>query len=235
MFVNDDFFGSDDLPEFDFADSGKIIVGQKQNYGDKTVKYKYVFQLDESSKRWLLCYVEKKETAGEPGEQCRYFFTDSLQQDFSMENLSTERFASDFFAAGNKNLFRYVYKNKNYLDSIVIQVNNMRLSNIVSFKNVFTAEHAEEILQHYPLTSINVTPLNNIAYYLEQMSIAMPSITILETIIDTYPDRTVSYLNLSDALMKNNLKIKADKIYKQYVKLMKANGKQNAIQQRLIN
>ena len=64
------------------------------------------------------------------------------------------------------------------------------------------------------------------------MSITMPAIIILETIIDNYPDRTVSYLNLSDALIKNNLKIKAEKLYKQYVKLVKAKGKQKEIPQR---
>jgi hypothetical protein len=209
MFVNDNFFASDDLSEFYFADSVKMIVRQQQNYEDKTVRYKYIFNLNVSSKKWLLCYAEKKEIAG---ERCKYLFTDSFQQDFSMENFATEHFFSDLFVSGNKNLFRYAYKNKNYLDSISIQVNNMRLSNVVSFKNVFTVEHAEEILQDYPINNLNVTLLNNIAYYLEQMSIVMPAITILEPIIDVYPNRTVSYRNLGDALTKNNLKIKANKI-----------------------
>jgi hypothetical protein len=54
----------------------------------------------------------------------------------------------------------------------------------------------------------------------------------LETIVANYPDRTVSYLNLSDALAKNNLKIKAEKLYKQYVKFAQTKDKQKEIPQR---
>ncbi|MDR1887612.1 MAG: hypothetical protein LBQ70_06820, partial [Prevotellaceae bacterium] len=59
------------------------------------------------------------------------------------------------------------------------------------------------------------------------------AIIILETVIAEYPDRTVGYLNLGDALMKNGLKIKARKIYNRYIELMRAKGKQNEIPQRL--
>jgi hypothetical protein len=64
-----------------------------------------------------------------------------------------------------------------------------------------------------------VTSLNNIAYYLEQMSITMPAIAVLETVLDSFPDRGVAYLNLYNALIKVNLKTKAKNLYQQYVKL----------------
>jgi tetratricopeptide (TPR) repeat protein len=97
----------------------------------------------------------------------------------------------------------------------------MRSAGVESFKNVFTIDHAEEILQDYPVNKITAIFLNNIAYYLEQMSITVPAIAILETVIANYPERTISYLNLCDVLMKNNLKIKAEKIYRQYSQVSK--------------
>jgi hypothetical protein len=220
---------------FDFTDSLKIEFTAKQNLGNETVNYKYIFCLDNFSNKWLLEYAEKKEFTD---TQSVYHFTDcpcsdSLKQNFSMENFTMEKSALTLFTNVNKGLFAYRYRKNNYRDSIEIQVNSMKHANVTSFKNIFTVDHAEEILQDYPVHKSNVLFLNNIAYYMEQMSIAMPAIAILEAIIADYPDRTVSYLNLSDALIKNNLKVKAEKIYKQYVKLMKTKGKQNEIPQRL--
>jgi hypothetical protein len=217
MFINDAFFPTGDTAgqSLDFMDSGKIAVNISEN---KTLSCRYIFKLNGSSNNWTLDYAEKREFTG---EQSVYLFTDSLQADISMCNFSTEQAFMDLFASAGKDVFQYKYRKNNYLDSIEIQVNSMRLANVVSFKNIFTLDHAEEILQDYPLNRTNVIFLNNVAYYLERMSITMPAIAILETIIGDYPDRTVSYLNLSDALLKNNLKLKAEKIYSQYAKMKK--------------
>ncbi|MDR3245383.1 MAG: hypothetical protein LBT50_03005 [Prevotellaceae bacterium] len=214
---------------FEFVDSAKIVFRQSLNFEDKTLNYKYIFRLNDSLNKWLLCYAETKECRT---EQYTCIFTDNFSRNFSLEDFSTENFFKDF--AGYGKLFSYTYKRKNYLDSISIQVNKMRLSDVVAFKNIFTVDHAEEILRDYPANSVNVLALNNIAYYLDRMSIMMPSIAILEVVIDDYPDRTISYLNLADALVKNNLTVKAKTIYSQYIKLMREKGKQNEIPQRLL-
>jgi hypothetical protein len=233
VFINEKIFsGNDESTEqgFEFVDSSKIVFSRRRNFEDKTLNYKYIFRFNDSLNKWLLCYAETKEFTT---EQYTCFFTDNFIRNFSMEDFSMENFSKDFSTYGK--LFRYTYKRKNYLDSISIQVNDMRLANVVSFKNIFTVNHAEEILQHYPINNINVISLNNIAYYLERMSITTPSIVILEAIIDDYPDRTISYLNLADALTKNNLTVKAKKIYTQYIQLMREKGNQNEIPQRLLN
>jgi hypothetical protein len=237
VFINDMFFSTakTEYQRFDFTDSLKIEFTAQQSFGNETIEYKYIFCFDNFSNKWLLEYAEKKEFTD---KQSVYYFTDctysdSLKQNFSMENFSAETSPSALFTSLNKSLFSYRYRKNNYLDSIEIQVNSMKQANVSSFKNIFTVDHAEEILRDYPVHKTNVLFLNNIAYYMEQMSITMPAIAILEAIIADYPDRTVSYLNLSDALSKNNLKVKAEKIYIQYVKQMKAKGKQNEISQRL--
>jgi hypothetical protein len=226
VFINDVFFASGiaeyQYQQFTFVDSLKIEFAASRNFDDKTVNHKYLFRFDEFSNKWLLEYAEEKESdAG----QSFYRFTDDIRQNISMNNFSIEKSPLVLFTNMNARLFVYKYKKKNYLDSIEVQVNNMRLSKAVSFKQIFTIEHVEKILHDYPVHKTTTLPLNNIAYYLEQMSITLPAIVILETVIDNYPDRTVSYLNLSDALKKNNLTIKAEKMYQHYSKLLKTKKK----------
>jgi hypothetical protein len=222
-FINTEFFPTveTEYQGFEFVDSLGIKFTASQNLENKTVNYKYIFRFNDFLKKWLLEYAEKKEFTSE--ESVYHFtdcqFTDNLQQNFSMENFSAEKASSILFINGNKGLYSYKYKKRKYLDSIEIQVNNMRLANITTLKKIFTVEHSEEILHDYPISTANVTALNNIAYYLEQMSITMPAIVILETVIANYPKRIVGYLNLGDALTKTNLKVKAEKFYKQYTKL----------------
>jgi hypothetical protein len=218
VFVNEAFFSAGDAEHqsFDFIDSNRIALDILYAYDSKTINCKYIFRLDDASDNWLLDYAEKKERTV---EQTVYLFADSFPQNISMRDFSAEQTFESLFAKAHDNVFQYKYRKNNYPDSIEIQVNKMRLANTVSFKNIFTVEHAEEILRDYPLNKTNVIFLNNIAYYLERMSITMPAIAILETIIADYPDRTVCYLNLYDALLKNGLKVKAEKIYGQYTEL----------------
>lgn len=226
VFINDAFFatGKTEYQQFNFVDSLKVELNIVRVSGNKTISYRYIFAYRSPANKWLLEYAESKEFTA---EQSVYLFTDNFGQDFSLED-----FSASSFSFSSNSPFRYKYKKNNYLDSIEIQVRNMKSANVASFKNVFTIDHAEEILHDYSILKTNVLFLNNIAYYLEQMSIAVPAIIILETIVANYPDRTVSYLNLSDALAKNNLKIKAEKLYKQYVKFAQTKDKQKEIPQR---
>jgi hypothetical protein len=226
VFINSTFFTTEktEYQQFNFVDSLKVELNIGRVSDDKTINYKYIFGFNSLLNKWLLEYAENKELTT---EQSVYLFTDNFRQNFLLED-----FSASSFSFSNNNPFRYKYKRSNYLDSIEFQVRSMKSANVVLFKNIFIIDHAEEILYDYSISKTNVLFLNNIAYYLEQMSITMPAITILETIVANYPDRTVSYLNLSDALAKNKLMIKAEKLYRQYVMLMKTKGKQKEIPQR---
>jgi hypothetical protein len=218
IFINDVFFlpVETEYQRLDFIDSLRISFTARQNFANKTVNYKYLFHFSDVADKWLLEYAEKNEfTAG----QSVYLFTDDVPENFSMDNFSAEKSSSILFMDNSRKLFSYKYKTKQFLDSIEIQVSALISSNVTAFKHVFTVDHAEKILLDYPLSKTTVTPLNNIAYYLEQISITMPAILILETVITDFPNRIVAYRNLSDALTKNNLKVKAEKIYNQYTKL----------------
>jgi hypothetical protein len=207
VFINDTFFmnGKTECQQFKFIDSLTVVFNLDSIYDDKTVTYKYVFGFNGAAHNWLLDYAEKREVTA---EQSVYLFTDKFSRNRSMDN-----FSANSFCFANHSPLRYKYRKNNWLDSVVIQVNSMKSANAASFKNIFTIDHAEELLRDYPIRKTTVTSLNNIAYYLEQMSITMPAIIILEAVITDFPNRTVGYRNLSDALMKNNLKTKAKQIY----------------------
>jgi hypothetical protein len=204
VFINDAIFAETAYQHFHFIDSLRIVFDIGQIVDDKTINRKYIFGFDGRSEKWLLEYAETKELAA---EQAVYLFTNTFRHNFSLDDFSTAS-----FGFSNDGSFRYTYKRNSYLDNIEIQVREMKSANVALFANIFTIDHAEEILRDYPVHKANVAGLNNIAYYLEQMSITMPAIVILETVIDSFPNRAVAYSNLYDALIKTNLKTKAEKL-----------------------
>jgi len=91
-----------------------------------------------------------------------------------------------------------------------------------------------KLLIQEPLTTKTVTSYNNIAYYLNNLSSHKYSILLLEKILEKFPNRTVAYYNLGDAYWNNYDQQKAKIAYKKYVALMKKNGKENKIPQKVI-
>ncbi|MCW3788864.1 tetratricopeptide repeat protein [Plebeiibacterium sediminum] len=93
----------------------------------------------------------------------------------------------------------------------------------------------EQLFGKFSLTISNVSIYNDIAYYLEQRKIYKESIYIIEKIILKFPNRTVAYINLGDAYWGLNENIKAKEAYNKYIELMKANGKEGKIPQRILD
>ncbi|TAJ04018.1 tetratricopeptide repeat protein [Marinilabiliaceae bacterium JC017] len=79
----------------------------------------------------------------------------------------------------------------------------------------------------------NKVSINNIAYYLGKGSLYHESIYILEKLLQHYPNRTVAYINLGDAYWGVEDKEKASQAYKKYIELMKSNGKEHKIPNRI--
>jgi len=97
-----------------------------------------------------------------------------------------------------------------------------------------STEYIFSLLNEYRLLPINLTPYNNLAYYLEQAGAYKESIYLLEKILEKYPNRIVAYINLGDAYLGNKQKTKAIKAYKKYIELMKKTGKENKIPKRVL-
>jgi hypothetical protein len=224
MFNDSTVFANSKFPvdEFYFTDLSKMVAVLKQVRDDKNVVFKYIFKLNVSSNIWTLSYAEKKECTE---MQDTYYFT----SDFGRKTVLNDFESFDFERDGVQ---RYVFAKKNSLEYISEQLRNMRNDNIVLLKEVFTPEHAEELLQYYPVNPQNVITLNNIGFYLGQTSVNLPAIIILEAVLKEYPNRAIACLNLGDVFMKINMKIKGKAYYSLYIRLMKEKGKKNEIVQR---
>ena len=75
-----------------------------------------------------------------------------------------------------------------------------------------------------------LTPISDCAFFLEQGDVALPeAASIFDAILRDYPKRTVTYLNLADALWKLEKFEKAKINYQTYVELLVAKNKNGII------
>jgi len=86
-----------------------------------------------------------------------------------------------------------------------------------------------ELLFRTPLTPKNLTPYNNIAYYLQKAGANEEAAYLLEKIVAKFPNRTVAYYNLGDAYWALGEKEKARKAYTTYIEQMCDKGLQKKI------
>ncbi len=82
--------------------------------------------------------------------------------------------------------------------------------------------------------SEDIVGYNNSAYYLEQKGFYFSAVYLLRKILEVAPNRTVAYINLGDAYWGLKEIENAKEAYKKYIKLMKANGKENKIPKRIM-
>lgn len=88
-------------------------------------------------------------------------------------------------------------------------------------------------LHNFKIEKHEVEELNNRAYYLEQLGKYEEAISILEKIVEQFPDRMVAYINLGDAYWGNHEKEKAKNTYQIYTKMMRERGKDAKIPMRV--
>ena len=84
---------------------------------------------------------------------------------------------------------------------------------------------ANLLYKNYSQGAKTLTQLNDIAYYLQKNGHNKEAVLLLESLLDTYPKRTVAYYNLGDAYWDLGQKNKAKKMYEIYVKQMESRGK----------
>ncbi|GAF05756.1 tetratricopeptide repeat protein [Saccharicrinis fermentans] len=115
----------------------------------------------------------------------------------------------------------FQYKSDNWSDlSMSFPINKME-------KNYF--------IFNKDIDAKNVVFFNNIAYYLERGKNYNESIYLLKKILDRFPNRTVAYINLGDAYWGLNKIEEAKQAYFKYIELMKRDGKESKIPQRILD
>jgi tetratricopeptide (TPR) repeat protein len=91
------------------------------------------------------------------------------------------------------------------------------------------------MIEFSTLTKESIAKLNDLCYFLEEGGKYREAANILREIVRLCPDRTVAYLNLADAYTGLQQNDKAKEYYLKYIELMKYNGKQKKIPQRVID
>ena len=97
-----------------------------------------------------------------------------------------------------------------------------------------TTENINEVLKSEELNTKNLQKYNDIAYYLQQSNANEEAIFLLEKILEKFPNRTVAYLNLAYAYNGVGSKEKAKINFEKYISLMKQDGKESKIPQRVL-
>lgn len=119
-----------------------------------------------------------------------------------------------------------------YYDSITLLFKDKNYEKLSLWTNSVVISHIVNIVE---INKFNISKYNDIAYYLEQSGAYIEAIFLLEKIIKQSPNRTVAYINLGDAYWGNNEQEKAKNAYNEYLELMKVNGKEHKIPERVFN
>jgi hypothetical protein len=82
-------------------------------------------------------------------------------------------------------------------------------------------------------TQENVAQINDLGYFLEQGGKYNEAVNLLTRVVKLFPERTVAYLNLADAYAGLQQTDKAKECYLEYIELMKYNGQEKKIPQRV--
>jgi len=85
------------------------------------------------------------------------------------------------------------------------------------------------------ITKDNVTIFNDLGYFLEQTGYFTNAVDILTAVIKYNPERTVAYLNIADAYYDLNDTVNGKTAYQKYIDLMKKEGKEKKIPQRVFD
>lgn len=96
-----------------------------------------------------------------------------------------------------------------------------------------TTQRYAAFIDKYPITVETLRQYNDIGFYLQQRGSNQESIFLLKKIIDIFPNRTVSYINLGDSYWDFNDKNNAKNAYKHYILLMKKAGKESKVPPRI--
>lgn len=93
-----------------------------------------------------------------------------------------------------------------------------------------------EIIYNVPITEQTVEAYNNIGFFLgEKEEARYCAAYVLDKVIKANPDRTAAYLNIADVYFKIDSLPNAKAAYARYIELMKEQGKEKKIPQRVLD
>ncbi len=90
-----------------------------------------------------------------------------------------------------------------------------------------------EYLNYIEFNKSTIQKYNDIGFFLSEAGNYYQAINILTRVVFYFPKRTVAYLNLGDAYWGVKKQKQAKEAYEKYIELMKTNGKESKIPQRV--
>ncbi|BDM65252.1 hypothetical protein NFHSH190041_27040 [Shewanella sp. NFH-SH190041] len=143
-------------------------------------------------------------------------------------------------------IFDYDYDDhRKFCKTEVVPVFSLKLlEKYFKEKQLFGLTMADTIrlIKETPVTNKNIVTYNNIAYYVYSAGVdndeylkenTKVAIYILEHVIKKSPNRSVAYLNIADAFLSEKNYSKATEMYKKYISILKAKGKEDKIPKRV--
>lgn len=195
-----------------FANEALVIQKEFEDNNPHDIKnYKYFFK--DFNNSIILEKIEfKRETYAEQLDLCKINFTYFPNKTIYFSEV-------DFF---NQKFLNSLNRNISLNDAIDI---TKKVNQDYHCTSNVSEKELESLLKKISLSDVSVNQYNNLAYYLEQNQQYNESKYLLETILKTYPNRVVAWLNYGDVMWELNEKSKAKSAYQKYKSLMKSQGK----------
>lgn len=123
-------------------------------------------------------------------------------------------------------------------------LNDLHEKTFKLYKDGDKADAAEQVRQFFSKNNSvsvkgliyknNIDQYNDLGFFLEQGEKYAEAVNVLEEVVKVAPERTVAYINLGDAYWGLKNKENATGSYREYIKFMKKNGKENKIPKRVL-
>lgn len=220
--ISSEFFNDYDENQISISgdkEKGIIVVNAMRGASNKSatlVYYKYIENLN----NWLLYKVENEERLGLDIKLDIKFYPYEIGIDGSKFKPNFKLYTEDSLSEKSK-----------YEKILTIEYDSLRnLSSFKGYKFRYSYEDLYLMTKEMPITISNVQKYNDLAYYLCKLKDnRMGAVVILRRVIEKFPDRVVTYLNLADAYWLIDCKEDAKESYQKYIDLMKSQQKDLSI------
>ncbi|MEN4761842.1 tetratricopeptide repeat protein [Chryseobacterium sp. C39-AII1] len=200
--------------EYIYFENNLLVVKKtfEDNNPHNIINYKFYFDFYNQIKIDKIEF--SKNTYVEQNNICKIYYTYLPKNGINVSINSLNSFTEN-------NLSNFIRKLtlKQALEIVSTNNKNYQCTSLLNTEEII------ELLEKFPISISTINNYNNIAYYLQESHINHEAILILNNILKKFPDRVVAYLNLADAYWEEGKKEKAVANYRQYVSLMKSQGK----------
>ena len=182
-----------------------LVIGI--SWGPRQSQYdKHFFVFDKETKQWILRSISADWLSGERYVDTRKWKISLDKFDIEEDGFSRDKFLPEYSAGDWKKMAStlkelYTYSLNENLRNPLLEQDVKNMIKNIDIKNVQYA--------------------NDCGYYLEQVGELEQARTILEAVVEKFPDRMVAYMNIGDVYRKLDKQPEAQAAYAKYINKMK--------------